>query len=241
MEVSHFYFIQEDGPNLSFDDAAIILKRKILKPSDFSCIQLVYGYAGDGKTHYIRQQLAQSQAHLTIAVNEAFTPLNAINCLNTLPHNISNCAVFFNFTLMLYHGVEQDKKESLYPQELMETIGWFFFNLLVLGYVEDPSTGASFRFPGGQEWAIYIEVPSLDHTYNPEESLRIFCEKVPTLRILGSPHVINLATPYVVDQDVQLVCKYLRAYKIGGTKGIDRLYKEGLLMLIHPVIHLCNY
>ena len=209
---------------MSFDDAAIILKRKVLKPSDFSCIQLVYGYAGDGKTHYIRQQLAQSPAHLTIAVNEAFTPLNAINSLNTLPHSTSNCAVFFNFTLMLY----QDEEESLCLPELVETIGWFFFNLLVLGYVEDPSTGASFRFPGGQKWAIYIEVPSLDHTYNPERSLQIFYEKVPTLSILGSPHVIDLATPYAVDQDVQLVCKYLRAYKIGGIKGIDRLYKEGL-------------
>ena len=188
----------------------------------------MYGYAGDGKTHYIRQQLAQSTAHLTIAMNEAFTPLNAINSLNTLPHNTSNCAIYFNFTLLMYHRTEQDKKEFLYPHQLMETIERFFFNFLVLGYVEDPSTGASFRFPGGQKWAIYIEVPSLDHTYNPERSLQIFYEKVPTLSILGSPHVIDLATPYAVDQDVQLVCKYLRAYKIGGIKGIDRLYKEGL-------------
>ena len=222
------FSLQEDGPSMSFDEAATIVKRKVLKPSDFSCIQLVYGYAGDGKTHYIRQQLAQSPAHLTIAVNEAFTPLNAINRLNTLPHNTSNCAVYFNFTLLMYHGVEQDKKESLYPQEFMETIGWFFFNLLVLGYVEDPSTGTSFRFPGGQEWAIYIEIPPIEckDNFEPEKSLHIFCEMVPTLGLLGSPHVINSATPYVVDQDVQLVCKYLRAYKIGGIKGIDRLYKE---------------
>ena len=212
---------------MTFDDAAIILKRKVLKPSDFSCIQLVFGHAGDGKTHYIRQQLAQSPAHLTIAVNEAFTPLNAINRLNTLPHNTSNCAVYFNFTLLMYHGVEQDKKESLYPQKLMETIGWFFFNFLVLGYVEDQSTGTSFHLPGGQEWAIYIEVPSLHHTYKPKESLDMFCEAISTLHLLGSPHVIHPDTPYAIDADVQLVCKYLRAYKIGGTKGIDRLYKQG--------------
>ena len=40
----------------------------------------------------------------------------------------------------------------------MEVIGWFFFDLLILGYVEDPATGKSFRIPGGLEWAIYIEV-----------------------------------------------------------------------------------
>ena len=40
----------------------------------------------------------------------------------------------------------------------MEVIGWFFFDLLMLGYVEDFKTGLSFRIPGGQAWAIYVEV-----------------------------------------------------------------------------------
>ena len=40
----------------------------------------------------------------------------------------------------------------------MDVIAWFFFDLLVLGYVEDPDTGLSFRIPGGLEWAVYIEV-----------------------------------------------------------------------------------
>ena len=43
-------------------------------------------------------------------------------------------------------------------RELMDVIAWFFFDLLVLGYAEDPETGLSFRIPGGLEWAIYIEV-----------------------------------------------------------------------------------
>ena len=55
---------------------------------------------GDGKTHYIKQQLSHSIASLTIAVNEAFTPLNAISKLRTLPHNQKNCAIFFNFTML---------------------------------------------------------------------------------------------------------------------------------------------
>ena len=42
--------------------------------------------------------------------------------------------------------------------QLMSEVGWFFFNLLILGYVEDPTTGKSFHFPGGLSWALYIEV-----------------------------------------------------------------------------------
>ena len=53
--------------------------------------------SGDGKTHYIRQQL--DDPHLVIAVNESFTPLNAILKLRKLPHN-HTCAVFFNFTIV---------------------------------------------------------------------------------------------------------------------------------------------
>ena len=63
----------------------------------------------------------------------------------------------------------------------------------------------------------------------PNESLREFFEDVPALGLLGTPHCIYPQTPFVVDADVQLVCKYLKAYRIGGTKGIDRLYRESEL------------
>ena len=43
-------------------------------------------------------------------------------------------------------------------RELMDVIARFFFDLLVLGSVEDPDTGLSFGIPGGLEWAVYIEV-----------------------------------------------------------------------------------
>lgn len=51
-----------------------------------------------------------------------------------------------------------DNRETMHYLELMEKIGWFFFDLFILGYVEDPVTGSSFRFPGGPKWAVYIEV-----------------------------------------------------------------------------------
>ena len=61
----------------------------------------------------------------------------------------------------------------------------------------------------------------------PEMSLKEFFEDIPTLGLLGTPHVVYPGSPYVVDSDVQLVCKYLKAYRVSGTKGIDKLYKEG--------------
>ena len=65
---------------------------------------------------------------------------------------------------------------------------------------------------------------------NAEMSLNEFVDDVPALGLLGTPHMIYPNNPFDVDRDVQLVCKYLRQYKIGGSKGIDRLYKESELL-----------
>ena len=51
-----------------------------------------------------------------------------------------------------------DESERVRHWQLMKVIGWFFFDLLMLGYVEDSDTGQSFRIPGGRSWAIYVEV-----------------------------------------------------------------------------------
>jgi hypothetical protein len=40
----------------------------------------------------------------------------------------------------------------------MEEVGWFFFDLLLIGYVEDSNTGLSFCLPGALEWFFYVEV-----------------------------------------------------------------------------------
>ena len=51
-----------------------------------------------------------------------------------------------------------DESEKELYNKMIETIGWFFFDLFILGYAEDPLTGWSFRFPGGMQLAIYVEV-----------------------------------------------------------------------------------
>ncbi len=61
-----------------------------------------------------------------------------------------------------------------------------------------------------------------------ERSLELFFQDVPSLRFIGSKKYIPPETPFEVDADVQLVCKYLQAYKLKSdiNKGIDKLYKE---------------
>ena len=72
-----------------------------------------------------------------------------------------------------------------------------------------------------------VKVPSHDHNVAPEVALKHFQQEVPALALLGTPYYIDPNTPYTVDKEVQLVCKYLKALQVGGTKGIDRLYQEG--------------
>ena len=57
-----------------------------------------------------------------------------------------------------------------------------------------------------------------------------FREEVPTLSLLGTVHIVQAEVPYAVDDDVQLVCKYLQAYDkkdVSGKREIDTLYGEG--------------
>jgi len=123
-----------------------------------ACVQLVYGIAGVGKSHYIRQQLVNSSCSVTIAVSEGFEPLKAIQRLNALPKHQRNCAIYFNFNLIPPVGDSVHKEDKKSYDTLMETISWFFFDLLFLGYVEDSHSGESFQLPGGLSWSIYVEV-----------------------------------------------------------------------------------
>lgn len=55
---------------------------------------------GNGKTHYIKNNLAGCDEQLTIAMNEGFTPLLAINKLRSLSPFKKHIGLFFNFTIL---------------------------------------------------------------------------------------------------------------------------------------------
>jgi len=90
-------------PSVSQSFAEICNKTMNVQTSnDIGCIQLVYGPPGDGKTHYIAEKLKHiPQSHqVTIAINEAFTYLAAVEKVSSLPVDEKGCTIFFNFTVL---------------------------------------------------------------------------------------------------------------------------------------------
>lgn len=49
---------------------------------------------------------------------------------------------------------------------------------------------------------------------------------VPSLGLVGQKEYIDPRLLYQTNSDVQLVCKYLKAFETGGKNGIDKQYKE---------------
>ena len=60
--------------------------------------------------------------------------------------------------LYLFLQISRASEELIKYKKLMNALAWFFFRLLVFEYIEDSTTGMSFRLPGGQQWKIFIEV-----------------------------------------------------------------------------------
>lgn len=66
----------------------------------------------------------------------------------------------------------------------------------------------------------------------PSAALEQFKAEIPALGLLGSFHYVKPTDPIEITPEVQLVCKYLKAYDTfgkNGTKVIDRLYPRGKL------------
>lgn len=78
-----------------------------------------------------------------------------------------------------------------------------------------------------------VPVPTTETT--PKDSYKIFLNLMPCFKFFGTEWYIDPQSPYdvqcsAVPDEVQLVCKYLRAfYKISedGKREIDRLYPNG--------------
>ncbi len=70
-----------------------------------------------------------------------------------------------------------------------------------------------------------MQVPSRNTDEEPIKYLEMFQEELVTLGLLGSSKLIDGTREFVVDDDVQLVCKYLRALKMGT---VDKLYRDGM-------------
>ena len=70
-----------------------------------------------------------------------------------------------------------------------------------------------------------LQVPSISN--EPEKNLSSFRNLLPTFYFIGIERHIDSSIPYVVDDDVQLVCKYLWALNEEKRRpgwGIDKLF-----------------
>jgi len=87
------------------------------------------------------------------------------------------------------------------------------------------------------------QVPSRGLSSNPNVFLEDFLSEIPILRTLCTTEMVESTAQYSVESnpDVQLVCKYLKAYETGGEKGIDKLFKEGTVPVVKWLSDfLCN-
>ena len=80
-----------------------------------------------------------------------------------------------------------------------------------------------------------MQVPSRNAAGDPLENLEQFKTEVPVLGLLGTPVPIEHTSKFSLTGDVQLVCKYLKAFE---TKQIDRLYQECKLFDTFSILQL---
>ncbi len=78
-----------------------------------------------------------------------------------------------------------------------------------------------------------FKVPSDGSEVDPQTSRKLFEEEaVPVLGLLADRYHVQPGTPYNIDEDVRLVCKYLEAYESGA---INALHSEG------ESVYTCRY
>ena len=217
---------KDHDPELTRQEAVTVCKSLILEANSIEKVQLVYGRAGDGKSHYIKKQMESVQGgKCTIAVHEAFSIAGAISKLRKMTvQQQSNC-VYFNVTVS--PPSDPQSVEAQQYEALMDTFRWFVFDLFGLGFVQDPSTGYSFRLRIGGGWRVYVEIPSTagHDEVQVQPALVSFQDRVPCLRYICTNHHNTANDPLDVDNDTQLVCKYLKALE--HKNRINKLYLSG--------------
>eukprot|EP00731_Ephydatia_muelleri_P036542 Em0275g1a len=87
--------------------------------ADLRCVKVVYGHAGGGKSHYIMEQLSKYSRYAVITINEAFTPLLAIEKLRSLNSSDEECSIYFNVTMLPSQESYQWFKKEIPTLELL--------------------------------------------------------------------------------------------------------------------------
>ena len=73
--------------------------------------------------------------------------------------------------------------------------------------------------------SIFSKVPVTTHI-DSNDYLKVFLERVPPFKFFGKEVLVSSDVPYQIDDETQLVCKYLSAYDTihNGKRRIDAMY-----------------
>ncbi|XP_065842574.1 uncharacterized protein [Oscarella lobularis] len=204
-----------------------MFERFVLGPANVRRLLLVYGRAGDGKSHYIRKELSTRSAKGTciVSLHEGFSPGHVVKELQSLVLSDVN-TIYFNFTASPPPVAADARSDGLEQYKvLMEEVHWFLFSLFGLGFVQDEESGKCFRLTGSSLWHIFVEVPAYPEVTDGNKSLSKFLEDVPIFHYLGQSYEISPDSLFDLNDDVQLVCKYLKVYASGD---IDRRLQNNM-------------
>ena len=222
INVKHY---KESKLKLSESAVLQLCQERVLQPLGMNRIDVVFGRPGDGKSHYIKKQMKLCKGDTCIiAVHEAFSVQKAIQMLQSMKpqvHPQGNC-VYFNITISPPRST--DSKEAEQYCHIMNEFHWFLFDLVGMSFVQDSATGQSFRLKAGYNWQFYVEVPSVADEQDAGKGLMNFLALVPFLKYVGRQHHVKQDDPLDITDDMQLVCKYLKALK--NPKHINRLYRR---------------
>ena len=171
-------------------------------------------HAGTGKSFFIANKMRSLDnfEKQTICVHERSTVASLIDQLNINqvdPSNFNNNPNIAVHVSFLFSGATT----SIENNKLFSTLNYFFFSFFILRGVYDHLSGSFFQ-ARGKKWHMYIELSDIGSC---KEWLLLH------IPVLSRCQYIEPSQTFVVNDNVERVCMYLRAYRDGT---IDRKFSN---------------
>lgn len=225
-----FYEDEFDGVDFKTELRNLVFADKSIKSGGLECF---YGPPGSGKTYQMRKRIKAIEKKdvlcttCTVSINEAFSISEVVQKLHRFALKAAGNPLLLCFQINLGRFQHSDRAAW---DALMQQISKFFFRLLVLHSVDDPTSGATFNVQAGNRLRILVEMPDrAGHLEEPStasandlSTMHLF-EELPILATLGTKHHAE-AMPFDIGPEATHVAKYLKAYEDGT---IDVLYGAG--------------
>jgi hypothetical protein len=193
-----------------------------IKMGGVTCFQ---GPPGSGKTYQMRKQLASAyleDVKCTVSITEECALTDIVFKLYAAVLQAveegGNLVFCFQINIGKFKHSERGGWDAL-----MQRINKFFFDLLILHSVYDPSSGEVFNLPPGNKLSVLVEIPDRAG-HLEEESGMDNCSgldiELPVLAAVGKAFIAS-KSPFDISDEALHVAKYLKAFENGS---IDNLF-----------------